>query len=130
MSTVIPILAYRDPRAAIDFLCEAFGFERVAVHEGPDGEVAHAELRLGDGLVMIGAANDGREGRPAFPAGAHHVYVAVPDTDAHHARAAAAGAEIFEAPTDRDYGSREYGAQDPEGGVWYFGTYAPGLPGA
>ena len=125
MSPIIPILAYRDPRSAIEFLCTAFGFERQAVHEDPDGAVVHAELRLGDGLVMVGTANPGRDGRPAFPAGAHHVYVPVEDTDAHHARATAAGADVFEGPTDRDYGSREYGARDPEGGVWYFGTYAP-----
>ena len=125
MSTVIPILAYRDQRAAIDFLCDAFGFERQTVMEGEDGAIQHAELRLGDGVVMLAPAGDGAGARPAFEPGAHRLYVAVDDTDAHHEHARAAGAEILEPPTDRDYGSREYAARDPEGGVWWFGTYVP-----
>ena len=125
MSTISPILGYRDPRAAMEFLCDAFGFERQLVVDGEDGSVMHAELRLGDAVVMLGTASEGSAGRPALAAGAHHLYVSVEDTDAHHRRASAAGADIFEAPTDRDYGSREYGARDPEGGAWYFGSYVP-----
>ncbi len=52
-------------------------------------------------------------------------YVVVADADAHHARAAAAGAEVLEAPADRPYGGREYLARDPEGNLWSFGTYDP-----
>jgi uncharacterized glyoxalase superfamily protein PhnB len=125
MSTVTPILGYRDPRAAIDFLCDAFGFERRLVVDGDDGGVAHAELRLGDSVVMVATAPGPGGGRPEIAPGAHHCYVVVPDADAHHARATAAGARVFEGLTDRDYGSREYGASDPEGGTWYFGTYVP-----
>ena len=125
MSTISPILGYRDPRAAIEFLCDAFGFERQLVVDGEDGSVMHAELRLGDAVVMLATASEGSGERPGIAAGAHHLYVAVDDTDAHHRQASAAGAEVFEAPTDRDYGSREYGARDPEGGVWYFGSYVP-----
>ncbi len=130
MSSVIPILAYRDQRAAIDFLCDAFGFERQAVMEGEDGVIQHAELRLGDGLVMLAPAGDAAGSRPAFDPGAHRLYVSVADPDAHHDRAKAAGADILEAPTDRDYGSREYAARDPEGGVWWFGTYVPAASSA
>ena len=125
MSSVIPILAYRDQRAAIDFLRSAFGFEPLTVVENGDGGIQHAELRLGDGIVMLAPAGDAEGARPAFDAGAHRLYVAVDDTDTHHARAKAAGADIVEAPTDRDYGSREYAARDSEGGVWWFGTYVP-----
>ena len=53
------------------------------------------------------------------------VYVVVEDVDAHHARAAAAGAEIVRGPEDTSYGSREYLARDPEGHLWSFGTYQP-----
>ena len=53
------------------------------------------------------------------------MYVALDDTDAHHARAAEAGAEIVRAPFDTDYGSRDYAAKDPEGNIWAFGTYRP-----
>jgi uncharacterized glyoxalase superfamily protein PhnB len=53
------------------------------------------------------------------------VYVAVDDPDAHHDQAAAAGARVIQPLTDQPYGSREYGALDPEGNRWFFGTYAP-----
>ena len=122
MTTVIPTFKYADARAAIDFLERAFGFERKAVHDGPDGGVAHAELTFGDGMVMLGDAKPGDE---RFRTGRAVIYVVVTDTDAHHARAVEAGAEIAMPLTDQDYGSREYAALDPEGNVWSFGTYAP-----
>jgi uncharacterized glyoxalase superfamily protein PhnB len=53
------------------------------------------------------------------------MYVVVEDIDAHHDRAAAAGAEVVRALQDTDYGSREYSARDLEGNVWSFGTYQP-----
>ncbi len=118
---IIPTLRYRDASAAIDFLERALGFERVSVHES-DGRVAHAELRFGDGLVMIGSAGSGDE---RFETGRAVLYAVVADPDAHHDRARAAGAEIVMELTDQDYGSREYAAADPEGNVWSFGTYDP-----
>jgi uncharacterized glyoxalase superfamily protein PhnB len=57
-SAVYPFLRYADARAAVDWLCDAFGFERHAVFDGPDGGVAHAELRLGSGVVMLGSRKD------------------------------------------------------------------------
>ena len=68
---IYPIFQYRDARAAIDWLERAFGFERVNVYDGPDGTVAHAELRYGDGTIMIGsarAANARTHRRPREPA--------------------------------------------------------------
>ncbi|MGI5349266.1 VOC family protein [Streptomyces sp. CA-250714] len=115
-----PVLTYRDPRAALDFLHKAFGFEAVNVYDADDGSVAHAELRFGDGIVMLGTArNSGVMGG----LGPSAVYVTVQDPDAHHARAVEAGAEIVLPVTDQDYGSREYAAKDPEGNLWSFGTY-------
>jgi uncharacterized glyoxalase superfamily protein PhnB len=54
-STIIPCLRYRDALAAIDWLCEVFGFEKQAVYTNPDGSVAHAQLILGGGMLMIGS---------------------------------------------------------------------------
>jgi uncharacterized glyoxalase superfamily protein PhnB len=124
MATIIPTLRYRDARQAVDFLVDAFGFERHAVMEGPDGTIGHAELRHGDGYVMIGSVGQGTA-ELDDTVGHSALYVIVDDPDAHHARASAAGAEITMGLTDQDYGSREYGARDPEGNRWYFGTYAP-----
>jgi uncharacterized glyoxalase superfamily protein PhnB len=121
MTTFYPTLAYEDAAAAIEFLCSAFGFERHAIHEGPNGQVAHAELRFGDGIVMVGE----RRTDDLATAGTQTVYVATGGIDAHHERAAAAGAEIIRPPFDTDYGSRDYQAKDPGGNVWAFGTYRP-----
>ncbi|MBQ1034242.1 VOC family protein [Micromonospora parva] len=122
MRTIYPILRYPDPRAAIDWLGTAFGFQVHAVHEAPDGTVAHAELILDTGMIMLGGRTDAAP-RPADDDWS--VYVAVPDVDAHCARARAAGAEIIREPFDTDYGSRDYAARDLAGTVWSFGTYRP-----
>jgi uncharacterized glyoxalase superfamily protein PhnB len=114
--TVFPTMKYRDPDSAIEFLQRAFGAEQHAVYRDGEGRIRHAELRLGNGMVMLGQA-DAAEGGD--------VYVAVPEVDGHYARAREAGAEIVRAPNDTDYGSREYGARDPEGLAWHFGTYQP-----
>jgi uncharacterized glyoxalase superfamily protein PhnB len=124
--SVYPTLRYRDARAAIDWLERAFGAERKEVHDGPDGTVGHAELRLGDDLIMLGTAvEDSDYGRIAPPPGHASLYVAVEDADAHHARAVAAGADVVRPLEDTDYGSRDYAARDPEGNLWSFGTYRP-----
>ena len=115
--TVFPALTYDDARAAVDFLKSAFGAEEHAVYKTDDGEIRHAELSFGNGLVMFGPSSGER-----VPVS---VYVVVDDPDAHHERARAAGAEIVRDLHDTDYGSREYGAKDPEGNAWYFGTYQP-----
>ena len=125
MTTIFPTLKYDDAHGAIAFLCDALGFERHAVHETDDGKVGHAELRHGDGMVMIGSR--GTEGE-LYESGRTTVYVVVEDPDALHDRAKAAGAEIVAPLTDQDYGSRDFAAADPEGNVWAFGTYNPTAP--
>ncbi|WP_329351279.1 VOC family protein [Streptomyces sp. NBC_01261] len=127
--SIYPSLLYADAKAAIRQLTEAFGFTELAVYEGEDGSVMHAELAQGNGAVMLGSK--GRGGRfdeamkSAGPAG---VYIVVDDVDAHHRRAVEHGAEILMPPTDQEYGSRDYMARDAEGNIWSFGTYAPEWP--
>jgi uncharacterized glyoxalase superfamily protein PhnB len=115
MTDIFPVIRYRDAHAGIDFLVNAFGFEKHAVYED-DGVVQHAELRYGDGIVMVGQREQ------VDPTA---VYIAVDDPDAHYQRAKAAGATIERELSDEDYGSREYSAKDPEGHQWSFGTYRP-----
>ncbi len=122
--SIYPTYHYRDARAGIDFLECAFGFERKAVYEGDGGRVQHAELRFGDGIVMLGDAETDYA-KLAPPPGTGSVYIAVDDVDALHERAKAAGAEIVYGPKDQDYGSRDFTARDPEGNLWSFGTYRP-----
>jgi uncharacterized glyoxalase superfamily protein PhnB len=123
MCDVYPGLRYRDARAAIDWLCTAFGFERHAVYEDA-GEIVHAELRHGASVVMLGPSRDDAFGARV---GQGWAYVVLGDPDAHYARAVDAGAEVVMELTDTSYGSRDYSARDPEGNLWSFGTYRPGL---
>jgi uncharacterized glyoxalase superfamily protein PhnB len=122
---VFPSLRYRDASAAIDFLEAAFGFERNALIENEDGTIAHAELRFGEAMVMLGSETADAVGRWGEHAGQGWIYVTVEDPDAHCARARDAGAEIVMELSDMDYGSRDYAARDPEGNLWNFGTYDP-----
>jgi len=117
----IPSLRYRDPKAAVDFLQQAFGFEPKEVYED-GGTIVHAELVYDGGMVMLGAQRDDTYGDHV---GHGWTYVVVADADAHHDRARAAGAEIVRPLEDQDYGSRDYSARDPEGNLWSFGTYSP-----
>jgi uncharacterized glyoxalase superfamily protein PhnB len=130
-STVIPGHRYRDAHAAIDWLCNVIGFERKAVYEGPNGTIGHAELTLGSGMIMLGSGKDDEYGRgfkPPTELGGietRSVYIVVPNADAAHARAVAAGAEIIRPLQDTPYGSREFAVRDPEGHSWSVGTYDP-----
>jgi uncharacterized glyoxalase superfamily protein PhnB len=122
--SIYPTLRYRDAEAAITFLTDVLGLTLKERHDGPDGTVAHAQLAWGNGLVMLSTAG---VGDPIFDLGPVCLYLAVDDPDNHHGKAAAGGAEIVMGLVDQDYGSREYAARDPEGNVWCFGTYRPGI---
>jgi uncharacterized glyoxalase superfamily protein PhnB len=130
-STIIPGHRYRNAPAAIDWLCQVFGFERHAVYEGENGSIGHAELTLGDGMIMLGSGKDDEYGRgfkaPDELGGiqTRSVYLVVPDADAAYSRALAAGAEVVRPLQDTPYGSREFTVKDPEGHTWSAGTYDP-----
>lgn len=128
-STLIPVLVYRDAPKAIDWLVEAFGFERRLVIDAGNNKVAHAELTFGPGMLMIDSARDDapppRDGEEK-PSG---IYAIVDDVDAHAARASAAGARIVDSPTDQPHGGRAYSCADIEGYVWGFGSYNPWTAG-
>ena len=115
---------YRDPAAALKWLETAFGFETTLVVTGPDGQVAHSELRLGDGMIMVGGEYDERHKSPATAGGVNtqSVHVQLEDgIDTHYERARAAGAKIQRELADQFYGDRTYSAEDPEGHIWSFG---------
>jgi uncharacterized glyoxalase superfamily protein PhnB len=126
---IFPAIRYDDAPAAIDWLMRAFGFEKLFVVPNPDGTIAHAELKLGPGVIMLGSAREDDLGmKTARELGGvnQSIYVYVPDVDSHYQRARAAGAAIVREIHDTDYGSREYGARDLEENLWHFGTYMPG----
>lgn len=118
-----PSVRYDDALAAIRFLVDAFGFERVAVYEN-DGRVDHAELRRpGGGGIMCGSAARTDSSIADLPPGTGSVYVVDPDPDSVFERAVEAGATVVQQPRDEPYG-RGFTVRDPEGVFWSFGTYA------
>jgi uncharacterized glyoxalase superfamily protein PhnB len=127
---IIPTLRYHDAGAAIEWLCRAFGFERHLVIEGEGLKIEHAQLVLGNSMIMIGSCRDDEFGKLQKTArdlggGSQSPYVIVEDADAHHDRAVAAGADVVYALRSEDYGGRGYSCLDPEGNLWNFGTYDP-----
>jgi len=122
---IYPCLRYKDAPAAIAWLEKAFGFRKHAVHDAPDGSVAHAEMSFGAGMIMLGSLST--EGvMSKVPCGVQCLYVVVPEgIEAHYARARSAGATIVRELAPTDYGSTDYCAFDPEGNFWSFGTYWP-----
>ncbi|MBI1361355.1 MAG: VOC family protein [Alphaproteobacteria bacterium] len=121
---LIPAVSYQDPKAALDWLGKAFGFEIEMVIEDEQGNPVHSEMRYGDGLVMIGSEWNADTKSPASIGRkctqTVHVHMSE-DIDAHCARAEKAGAEILMRPETQFYGDRTYRARDPEGHIWTFG---------
>ncbi|GAB1594890.1 VOC family protein [Lysobacter claricitrinus] len=119
---VAPYLVVDDAAAQIAFLVEVFGAVERVRHASPDGGIRHAEVAIEDSVVMIGE-------RPgASMCASVHVYV--PDVDACHARALAAGAASIVEPRDVPYGDRSAGVRDPLRNLWWLGTHRATAAGA
>lgn len=119
----IPSIIYKDHRAALEWLQKAFGFEPSMVLTDSDGNIAHAEMTFGEGVVMVGNEWTDWTRSPLAVEGKNtqRVYVRVDrDIDAHCERARGAGAKIVMEPEDQFYGDRSYMAEDPEGHHWTF----------
>lgn len=132
-TSVIPGMAYRNAPEAIEWLCRVFGFEKHAVHPGPNNTIMHAELTLGDGMIMLGSVNDDYSHFRKQPdeiggAETQSVNLIVSDADAICARAKAAGAETLSDIEDKPYGGRGFTCRDPQGHIWNVGTYDPWQP--
>jgi uncharacterized glyoxalase superfamily protein PhnB len=119
---------YRDPKAALAWLEQAFGFEITMAIDGPPDapEMGHYEMSCaGQGRVMVGAEWAEWVRSPASVGGANtqSVHVQLPGgLDEHCERARAAGAVIAAEPQDQFYGDRTYRALDLEGHCWSFGA--------
>ena len=121
---IFPALKYADGPAARAWLERVFGFTTLSQMDRADGGIAHAELRLGPGILMLGSIGAPDPANP-WPTALHALYVYVEDIDAHYQRARSAGAKIVRELHDTSYGAREYSATDVEGRLWSFGTYYP-----
>lgn len=119
----IPSLAYKDHRAALQWLQKAFGFELSEVLTDAEGHIVHAEMTHGDGVIMIGGEWLDRTRSPVSLGGKNtqRLHVRLEGgIDEHCARARQAGAKIVMEPADQFYGDRSYMATDLEGHYWTF----------
>ena len=127
---ITPVLFYRDPKAAIRFLEQAFGFETTMLLTDDQGRIGHSELAYDGAAISVagGWESDSLLGpakmrSPASLAGAGTQFLrlaVIEPIDQHCERARAAGARITQTPEDQFYGDRTYRALDPEGHVWNF----------
>ena len=114
--TITPYLIVPDAEAELRFLAAAFGATERDVTRNADGSVMHAELTIGNSLVMLGQCS------AQWPPKAAALYVWIPDVDATYARALTAGATSEAAPEDKPYGHRNAGVTDPNGITWWLGA--------
>ena len=129
-SPVIPSMRYRNAPAAIDWLCRVLGFSKHMVVQGDDEKIPHAQLTLGDGMIMLGSERDDAYGQLMSipgPGGSNtqSVYIVVDDPEAVHDRAVASGAEIVSPLNNPEYGGTFFACRDPEGHIWSIGSYDP-----
>lgn len=115
-NSVSPYLTVRDVNALIDFLVTVFDGEVKERITRPDGSAGHAEVRIGDSLIMMGGATPSCEVHPAT------LYTYVADVDATYQKALAAGATSDTPPTDMFYGDRAAAVRDPSGNQWWIAT--------
>lgn len=114
--TITPYLVVPDADAEIAFLKAAFGAIEKSLQRTGDGKVMHAELEVGNSLLMLGQASE------QWKAHAAALYVWIPDVDAAYARALAAGATSQSAPENKPYGHRNAGVIDSNNITWWIGS--------
>ena len=120
--TVTPYLVVSGVAKLIEFLKQAFAATENHRTTLPDGRVMHAQVNIGDSLVMMG-----EPAAPSKPMPANlHLYVA--DADAWYHRAMQAGAESVMEPADQFYGDRTAGIKDPSGNLWWIATHKRDVP--
>lgn len=120
--TVTPYLTVQGADKVLDFLKKAFDAEEIHCMTSPDGKVTHAEVRIGDSVVMLAEARG--EWKPMPSA----IYLYVKDADATFKRAVNAGATIVMEPADQFYGDRSGGVKDVAGNFWWIATHKEDVP--
>ena len=115
--SITPYMIVEGAGALIEFMKNAFGATLVFRTDAPDGTIRHAEIKIGDSMVMMADAG------PSYPAKPACYYMYVPDVDAVYAQAVEAGGVSLSEPTDQPYGDRSAGITDPSGNTWWIGTH-------
>jgi uncharacterized glyoxalase superfamily protein PhnB len=113
---VAPYLIVAGASGTIDFLTQVFGATELRRFSDPAGKVRHAEVRIGDTVVMLA---DGAEGWPPMPS---YVHVYLSDVDATYKRALAAGATSVQEPVKKEDEDKRGGVKDAGGTTWWIAT--------
>ncbi len=114
--TVTPYLTVQGVAQLIEFLKTAFDAKEKEIHKNAEGLIQHAEVQIGDSVVMLGEARGEWTPRPST------LYLYVPDVDATYQRALSAGAASVREPADQYYGDRSGGVRDASGNQWWIAT--------
>jgi len=115
-NSVSPYLVVPGVAQLLEFVKEVFGAVERFRMPNADGQIMHAEVTIGDTVVMMGEGPHEGEVHPGYL----HVYV--PDADATYARALKAGATSIREPADQFYGDRNAGVRDASGNTWWIAT--------
>jgi uncharacterized glyoxalase superfamily protein PhnB len=130
-ASIIPVIQYKNAKAAIEWICESFGFEKHLVVPGEDNTIIHAQLTYGNSMIMLSSENNNEYGKlintPNSLSGINTQapYIIVEKVDEHYKNAVAKGAKILIEIKDEAYGGRGYTCKDMEGHLWSFGSYNP-----
>lgn len=119
---VTPYLVVPGVTKLIDFLKQAFGATELFRMPRPDGAIMHAEVKIGDSIVMMGEPMGEHQPMPGC------LYLYVEDTDAVYKRALQAGGTSTMEPADQFYGDRSAGVKDPVGNHWWIATHKEDVP--
>jgi PhnB protein len=115
--TVTPYLTVSDVAKLMDFIAKAFGGTERGKMAGPNGRIAHAEMLIGNSIVMMGEPQKPEDVRRTM------LYLYVPDVDSVYKHALASGAVSVREPKNQFYGDRNASVKDPTGNEWYIGTH-------
>jgi len=128
--TLAPYLFIQGAAAAIEFYKKAFDAVELMRMAGPDGKIGHAEIRIGDSVIMLADENLQIGARSPKTIGGTPILLAlyVADVDAMFAQAVAAGAKVTRPVSNQFYGDRAGGLEDPFGFAWHLATHIEDVP--
>ncbi len=128
--TVPPYLVVRDAAAAIDFYKQAFGAEELYRIEGPPGKIGHAEIKIGDSIIMLSDEMQGGDCRSPQSLGgtAVNIFLYVKEVDQVFDQAVSAGAKVAMPLADMFWGDRFGQVTDPFGHSWSLATHREDVP--
>lgn len=128
--TVTPYLAIKGATEAIEFYKKAFGADEVMRMPGPDRTIGHAEIKIGDSLIMLADERPDMNflGPKTLKGSTIHIHLYVKDSDAVFNQAVAAGAKGVRPIEDQFYGDRTGSVEDPFGHIWHIATHKEDVP--